>query len=154
MHIINTIAEYVCVLGGVNVQPLTLCWTELQTDMRSSHHEHGCLWEHVHIQTDTRSTSKDSRGSTCTDARGRACTDIYTETAVMHRSTWLYISTEGMGVHGVTYTYYYTVNVAVQGRRNVYDRYGRYETKQNIGTNVVWKLRKGISYVDALHKGS
>ena len=59
-----------------------------------------------------------------------------------------------MGVHGVTSTDYYTVNVAVQGRRNAYDRSGRYETKRDIGTDVVWKVRKGIRYADALHKGS
>ena len=59
-----------------------------------------------------------------------------------------------MGVHGVTSTDDYTVNVSVQRRRNAYDRYGRYESKRGIGTDVVWKVRKGISYSDALHKGS
>ena len=108
-----------------------------------------CTYKQTH-----GSTSKDSRGSTCTDARGSACTDIYTESTVMHRSMCPYISTEGMGVHEVTSTDDYTVNVAVQVRRNAYDRYGRYETKRDIGTDVVGKVRKGISYADALHKDS
>ena len=46
------------------------------------------------------------------------------------------------------------VKTDVQGRINVYDDYSRYETKRNIGTDVVGKVWKGIRYDDALQKVS
>ena len=69
-------------------------------------------------------------------------------------STFPYISTEVMDVNGVTSTDDYKLNMAVQGRMNAYYRYGRYETKRYICTDVVGKVWKSISYSDALQKGS
>ena len=47
----------------------------------------------------------------------------------MHRSMCPYISTEGIYMHRVTSTGNYTVKTVIQGRKNAYYRYGRYETK-------------------------
>ena len=108
-----------------------------------------CAYKQTH-----GSTSKDSRRSTCTDARGSVCTDIYTESTGMHRSMCPYISTEGAGMHRVTSTCNYTVKTVILGRTNAYYRYWRYEIKRDIGTDVVSKVRTGISYADALQQGS
>ena len=72
----------------------------------------------------------------------------------MHRSMYLYISTEGICMHRVTSTGNYTVKTVIQERTNEYYRYRRYETKRYIGTDVLGKVRKGISYADALQQGS
>ena len=88
------------------------------------------------------------------DAHGSACMYIYTESTVMHRSMCPYISTEGICMHRVTSTGNYTVKTVIQERTNKYYRYGRYEIKRDIGTDVLGKVRKGISYAGALQKGS
>ena len=44
------------------------------------------------------------------------------------------------------------VNTVVYGRTNTYDEYGIYKPIWDIGTDVVGKLQKGISYADALQK--
>ena len=71
----------------------------------------------------------------------------------MHKITCPYIYTKFRVVHGVTSTDDSTVNTFVQGTTNGYDKYGKYETKQDIVTYTVGKIRKGIRYVDALHQG-
>ena len=40
----------------------------------------------------------------------------------------------------------------VQGRKNAYENYGRYETKWDIVTDVVEKVQKQISYAYALYQ--
>ena len=46
-----------------------------------------------------------------------------------------------------------TVNVVEQGITNQYYVYGRHKSKLGIGTDAVWKVRKGISYADDLKQG-
>ena len=101
-----------------------------------------------------RSTSKDVRGSTCTDDLGSACTDFSTENTDVHRSMCLYIPTKYMGVHVVTSMDNSTVNTVVHARTNVHDDYGRYKPISYIGTDVVRKVRNGVSYDDSLQQGS
>ena len=97
--------------------------------------------------------SKAARGSTCTYERGSKCMDVYTDSMGVHGSTCSYISTKRTGVHGGTSTDDSTVNTVVQRRTNAYDKYGRYEPKRDIGTDTVQKVRKGISFAEALQKG-
>ena len=90
-----------------------------------------CTYSYKSPCTDTQthvSISKYARGSTCTEDRVTcmedcvsACTDVPTDITGVHGSTCPYISTKGMGVHGVTYTENFTVNTFICGRRNVYD---------------------------------
>ena len=69
-------------------------------------------------------------------------------------STFPYISTKFNCVHGVTSTENSMVKTSIPCRTNVYDEYGRYKPIQDIGTDVVRKIRKGIRYFDALQKSS
>ena len=94
--------------------------------------------------------SKDGCGSTCTNARGSIHTDVSIESTVMHGSTLLYITTKDTVMHRVTYMDDSMTKAVVQGRMNSYDQYGRYKPKRDIGTDVLGKVWKGISYADAL----
>ena len=71
----------------------------------------------------------------------------------MHRSKGPYISTKGTGMHVVTSTDEYKVNTFVRGITDAYYNYGRYEPIWEIGKYIVGKVRKGISYADALQQG-
>ena len=42
------------------------------------------------------------------------------------------------------------VKTVVRGRKNVYDKYGRYKLIRYIGTGIVGKVQKGIRYADSL----
>ena len=42
------------------------------------------------------------------------------------------------------------VKMVVYGRTNAYNKYRRYEPIWEIGTKVLGKVQKGISYADAL----
>ena len=66
------------------------------------------------------------------------------------------MSTKGTGVHVFTFMEKSKIKTFVCGRMKVYDKYGRYElqTYTGKGTDVVVKVRKGISYADALHQSS
>ena len=82
-----------------------------------------------------------------------ACMDVSADNTSMSRNTCPYISTKGTGMHVVTSTYESKVNMFVFGRTDAYYNYGRYKPIWDIGTDVVGKVRKGISYDDALHQG-
>ena len=90
----------------------------------------------------------------CTDARGSVCKEVLTESKGVNRSKCPYIFTKVTGVHGVTFMDDYTVKLAVHGRMNAYDKYRRYGPKQDIGTDVVGRVLKGIRYAYSLHQGS
>ena len=57
-------------------------------------------------------------------------------------------------MHVVTYTDKSKVKKVVCGRTKAYLNYGRYEPIWYIVTDIVRKAQKGISYADALHRGS
>ena len=59
-----------------------------------------------------------------------------------------------MGLYVVTSTGKYKVKTVVRGIMKAYVEYGSYEPIQEIGMYVVGKVKKGISYVDALHQVS
>ena len=61
--------------------------------------------------------------------------------------------TKVTGVNVIMSTDISKVNTAVRGRMNVYNEYRRYTPIQDIGTDVVEKVREDISYADALHQG-
>ena len=65
-----------------------------------------------------------------------------------------YVPTKGTGVHGVTSMDNYMVRTVVCGRTNAHYEYGRYEPIREISTYIVGKVRKGVSYDDALQKVS
>ena len=92
--------------------------------------------------------------ATFTEERVSACTDVSTDSTGMHGSMCSYISTKGTGVHVVMSTDESKVKTVVRGRKNVCDENGRNKPIWDIGTDVVGKVRKGISYTDALHQGS
>ena len=81
-------------------------------------------------------------------------TGVYTEITSVQGSMCAYISTKGTGVHGGTYTDVSTVKTVVQLIMDAYENYGGYKLKQDIGTDTVGKLWKGISYVDSLQQSS
>ena len=123
----------------------------------------GITWTDTHT---CGSTSKYSGGSICTeyfvsectDVTGMGycisvCMDIYTDSTGVHGSKCPYISTKGMGVHRVMFTDKSTVKTAVCGRTNAYDKYSRYKPIPDIDMDVVSKVRKVISYDDALQQG-
>ena len=56
-------------------------------------------------------------------------------------------------MHVGTYTDVSTGKRVVKEIMNSYDKYGGYKPKQGIGADVVGKVRKGLSYDDALKKG-
>ena len=108
-----------------------------------------------------RSTGKDICRSSCTDAQGSTCTDVYTDiTGIYNENTGLHrrkcqdISTKCMGVNRGTSADISTENKFVQGRTCAYDKYGMHGTRRDIGTYTVGKVRKGMSYTDAIHWGS
>ena len=80
--------------------------------------------------------------------------EISTKSISVDGSTCLYISTKGTGVHRFTSTDYSTVKAVIRGRTNEYDLYGRYEPKLDTDTDVVEKVRRGISYAYSLKQGS
>ena len=82
-----------------------------------------------------------------------AFTDISTYSKGVHGILLPYIFSKVPGVHIVTSTDESEVKTVVCGRTNVYDKCGRYKPIQDIGTDIVKKVRKGISYDDALHQG-
>ena len=43
--------------------------------------------------------------------------------------------------------------MVIQGRMNVFGEYRMYKPKEGIGTYVVGKIQKRISYDDAIHQG-
>ena len=47
-----------------------------------------------------------------------------------------------------------TVKTVARGKTNTYDECGKYKPIRNISTEVVGKVRKGISYYDSLQQGS
>ena len=81
------------------------------------------------------------------------CTDVSADNMGVHGSTCLYISTKGTGVHAVTPTDESKVKMFVRVRTDTYGKYRREKTIQDIGTYGVGKVRKGISYADALQQG-
>ena len=87
MHIITTIAEYVCVLGGGKYAALYTVLDRM-TDIHAEQPLRETMFSRARAPTYKQthgSTSKDYRGSTCTDACGSACMYIYTESTGMHR---------------------------------------------------------------------
>ena len=56
-------------------------------------------------------------------------------------------------MHVVTSTDESKVNTFVSGIKDAYYNYGRSKPIWEIGTDVVGKVRKGISYADALQQG-
>ena len=106
------------------------------------------------IQTHgTYTASTEARGGMCTDDCGSACMEFYTEITRINVIICTYISTKGVGVHGVVSTDDSMVNTVVRGITNAYDKYRKYKPIWGIGTDVVGKLRKGISYADDVHWG-
>ena len=97
---------------------------------------------------------KDARGSTCADDCGILCTDDSTDSMGVHGSTCPYFSSKCMGMCGVTSTEGFTVKTVVCSKTNAYDKYRRYKSIWDMGTDVVGKLRKGTSYADALKQVS
>ena len=59
-----------------------------------------------------------------------------------------------MVVHVVSSMESSTIKKVLHGTKNAYDDYRSYKPIQDIYTNVVGKVRKGIKYADALHQGS
>ena len=94
--------------------------------------------------------SKDGCGSMYTDARRSIHTDVSTDSMGMHGSTCPYITTKYTVIHGVTYMDDSMIKAVVRGRMTAYGKFGRYKPKWDIGTDVVGKICKGISYADAL----
>ena len=92
-------------------------------------------------------------GYACTEDHVIACIDVSTDNTSMSRNMCPYISTKGTGMHVVTSTDESKVNTFVCGRTDAYCNYGRYKPIWGIGTDVVWKARKGISYSDTLYQG-
>ena len=82
------------------------------------------------------------------------CTDVYAENTGMHGITCPYIYTKGTCVHVVTPIDKSKVNKFIHGRTDAYDECGSYDPVWDKGTDVVGKVRKEISYADALHQGS
>ena len=72
----------------------------------------------------------------------------------VHLSTCLYISTKDTIVHGGTSSDVSSAKTVVRRRTNTYDEYRRFKPKQDICTDLVGKVQKGIIYADALQKGS
>ena len=105
-------------------------------------------------------------GATCTEDRVSACTDgsacredrviasmdVSADNTRIRRNMCPYISTKGTGMHVVTSTDESKVSTFVPGITDTYYNYGRYKPMWDIGTDVVWKARKGIIYDDALHQ--
>ena len=98
--------------------------------------------------------------SACTDIsvfmeyRVSAYRCVSAENAGVPGSTCPYISTKGMGMHGITPTDESKVKTYICVRTDAYDKYGRYKPVRDMGMDVVEKVRKGISYADALQQGS
>ena len=86
----------------------------------------------------------------CTDGLGGVCNVVSTESMGVRGRTFPYIPTKGTGMHGFMYMENSMVKMVVRGRTNAYDEYGRYETIRDIGMGIVKKVRKGISYDDAI----
>ena len=79
---------------------------------------------------------------------------VSAENTGVHGNTRPYISTKCTGVHIVTSMNKSKVKKFVRSRMNVYDKYGRYEPIQEICTDILGKVRKGIRYTDSLQHGS
>ena len=95
-----------------------------------------------------------------TDIRGSMCADVSTESMGIYNAITIvqgimgpYISTKGNGMHEGTSTEVSIVKAVVKKRTNVYEKYGGWKTKHDIGTDALGKLRKGISYDDAHQQG-
>ena len=80
--------------------------------------------------------------------------EVYTESTIVHGSTCSYIFTKCTGMHVVTPTEKSKVKMVVRVKSNAYGKYRRYGPIWYIGTEVVGKVQKGISYSDALNQGS
>ena len=78
--------------------------------------------------------------------------DVSANNTSTNKNMCPYISTKGTGMHVVTSTDESKVNTFVCGRTDAYYNYGRYKLIWDIGTDVLGKARKGISYADALHQ--
>ena len=92
-------------------------------------------------------------GSECTVDCVIACMYVSADNTSMIRNMCPYISTKGTGMHVVTSTDESKVNTFVRGRTDAYSNYSTYKPIWDIGTDVVGKVRKGISYADALNQG-
>ena len=96
---------------------------------------------HGHTHT-SGSMSKDACRSMCMRDCGSAQTDISNESMGVYRSTCPYISTKSTSVHRVTSTENSAVKTVVHGRKNAYNKYGKYKTIWDIGTDIAGKVRK------------
>ena len=99
-------------------------------------------------------TEKQTHGSMSKDACGSVYMDVSTASKGMTGRTCLYIYTKGTCVHIVMSMVNSTVKIIVRGRTNAYGKCWRYKYKQDIGTDLIGKVWKGIIYTDALHQGS
>ena len=81
------------------------------------------------------------------------CMEVSTDSTGVHRSTCPYNCNKDTVVHVVTSTEKYKVKTFICSRMNTYAKYGRYKPIQDIGPDVLGKVRKGISYGDALQQG-
>ena len=88
--------------------------------------------------------------STCTEDFVVVCMDVSVENTNLHGIICPYISTKFMGVHVVSPTDKFKVKKFICGRMDAYDECRRYKPIWYIGTDVVGKVWKGISYADAL----
>ena len=92
--------------------------------------------------------------SACKEDNVSACIDVSTDNKGVYRSMCPYISTKGTGAYLVTSMDKSKVNTFACRRTGTYEKYRRYKPIWDIGTDAVGKLRKEISYADALQQGS
>ena len=69
-------------------------------------------------------------------------------------SSLIFSSTKVTVMHVITPTDESKVKTYICVRTDAYDKYGRYKPVRDMGMDVVEKVRKGISYADALQQGS
>ena len=94
------------------------------------------------------------------DDRISMCTDVSTENTGMNGSTFSDSYTKNTGVHRGTYMDVCTGNTVLRESTIAYDEYGMHGTKRssvepgrnNLSTNTVGMVRKGLSYADALQR--
>ena len=110
----------------------------------------------AHAQTTKkhRSMIKYYRGRMCTDAYRSTCTEVSTESMGVYGITCQYIYNKDTSVHRVTSMDDSAIKMTVQGKTNTYGEYGRDKPKHYIGMDVVGKVQKVVSYVDSVHQGS
>ena len=92
--------------------------------------------------------------SACTEDFLIVRMDVSAENIGVHGSICPYISTKVMDVHAVSPTDEFKVKKFVCGRMDAYDKCRRYKPVRYIGTDIVGKVWKGVSYADALQQVS